>query len=59
MIVPMILIIVYDVVTRKFVAVQQFVQNSALNDFLSPTKLQEAEWHLHAMIFLLAYALPI
>lgn len=57
MILPMILIIVYDVVTRKFVVVQQFVQNSALNDFLSPTKLQEAEWHLHAIIFLLAYGL--
>lgn len=57
MILPMILIIVYDVVTRKFVVVQQFVQNSRLNDFLSPTKLQEAEWHLHAIIFLLAYGL--
>jgi TRAP-type mannitol/chloroaromatic compound transport system permease small subunit len=57
MILPMILIIVYDVVTRKIVIVQQFVQNSALNDFMSPTKLQEAEWHLHAVIFLLAYGL--
>lgn len=57
MILPMILIVVYDVVTRKIVVVQQFVQNSALNDFISPTKLQEAEWHLHAVIFLLAYGL--
>lgn len=57
MILPMILIIVYDVITRKITVVQQFVLNSALNDFISPTKLQEAEWHLHAVIFLLAYGL--
>ncbi|EEX15278.1 tripartite ATP-independent periplasmic transporter, DctQ component [Citreicella sp. SE45] len=57
MILPMILIIVYDVVTRKITVVQQFVLNSALNDYISPTKLQEAEWHLHAVIFLLAYGL--
>ncbi|NIY97320.1 TRAP transporter small permease subunit, partial [Salipiger sp. HF18] len=57
MILPMILIIVHDVVTRKITVVQQFVLNSALNDYISPTKLQEAEWHLHAVIFLLAYGL--
>lgn len=57
LIIPLILVIVYDVVTRKIVFVQQFVMNSWLYDFLSPTKLQEMEWHLHAMIFLLAYAL--
>lgn len=57
LIVPLILVIVYDVVTRKIVVVQQFVMNSWLYDFLSPTKLQELEWHLHAVIFLMAYGL--
>lgn len=57
LIIPLILIIVYDVVTRKIIFIQQFVMNSWLYDFLSPTKLQEMEWHLHAVIFLLAYGL--
>jgi len=57
LIVPLILVIVYDVLTRKIVFIQQFVMNSWLYQYISPTKLQEAEWHLHAMIFLLAYAL--
>ena len=57
LIVPLILVIVYDVVTRKIVFVQQWVMNSWLYDYISPTKLQELEWHLHAVIFLLAYAL--
>lgn len=57
MIVPLIAIIVYDVLTRKIVFIQQAVLNSQLYDFISPTKLQEAEWHLHAVIFLLAYGM--
>ncbi len=57
MIVPLVLIIVYDVITRKIVFIQQAVLNSPLYDFISPTKLQEAEWHLHAIIFLLAYGM--
>ncbi len=56
LIIPLILVIVYDVVTRKIVFIQQMVMNSWLYSFISPTKLQEMEWHLHAMIFLLAYA---
>ncbi|MGO3741339.1 TRAP transporter small permease subunit [Kerstersia sp.] len=57
LILPLILVIVYDVVTRKIVFIQQWVMNSWLYEYISPTKLQEAEWHLHAMIFLMAYAL--
>lgn len=56
MIIPLILVIVYDVVTRKIIVIQQFVMNSWLYEFISPTKLQEMEWHLHAVIFLMAYA---
>ncbi|MGB3287897.1 MAG: TRAP transporter small permease subunit [Burkholderiaceae bacterium] len=57
LILPLILTIVYDVVTRKFIFIQQFVMNSWLYQYISPTKLQEMEWHLHAVIFLLAYGL--
>ncbi len=57
LLVPLILVIVYDVLTRKIPFIQQFVMNSWLYAYISPTKLQEAEWHLHAMIFLLSYAL--
>lgn len=56
LILPLILVIVYDVVTRKIVFIQQWVMNSWLYQYISPTKLQEMEWHLHAVIFLLAYA---
>jgi TRAP-type mannitol/chloroaromatic compound transport system permease small subunit len=57
LIVPLILIISFDVVTRKLPFVQNFIQTSWLHDFLSATKLQEFEWHLHAVVFLLAYGL--
>lgn len=38
--IPLMLIIVFDVITRRFLV-------------LGSTKLQELEWHLHAMLFLL------
>ncbi len=57
LILPLILVIAFDVVTRKLPFVQAFVQTTWLNDYLSPTRLQEFEWHLHAVIFLLAYGL--
>ena len=55
MILPLVAIIIFDVVTRKFQFIQQAIgSNPVLYDFLSPTKLQEMEWHLHTVIFLLA-----
>lgn len=57
LIIPLILVIVYDVITRKIIFIQQLVMNSWLYDYISPTKLQEMEWHLHAVIFLMAYAM--
>jgi TRAP-type mannitol/chloroaromatic compound transport system permease small subunit len=57
LILPLILVIAFDVLTRKLPFVQGFVQSTWLNDYLSPTRLQEFEWHLHAVIFLLAYGL--
>ncbi len=55
LIIPLIAVIMYDVVSRKFQFVQQWVLSTPLYDFISPTKLQELEWHLHAVLFLLVF----
>ena len=57
MILPLIVAITFDVVARKIPPLQALVQSTWLNDFLAPTRLQEFEWHLHAVMFLLAYGL--
>ncbi len=54
LILPLIGIIMFDVITRKFQFMQQWIMSTPLYDFMSPTKLQELEWHLHAALFLLA-----
>jgi TRAP-type mannitol/chloroaromatic compound transport system permease small subunit len=54
LILPLIGIIMFDVVTRKFQFMQQWIMSTPLYDIMSPTKLQEMEWHLHAALFLLA-----
>lgn len=57
LILPLIAIIMFDVLTRKLFggAIQQGIQQSpTLYDYLSPTKLQEWEWHLHGALFMLA-----
>ena len=53
---PLIFITVFDVVSRKIPGLQNFIIDSPLGALLSPTKLQEMEWHLHAIVFLLAFA---
>lgn len=55
LIAPLILVIMFDVFTRKWVTAQQFIANSPLGSLLSATRLQELEWHLHAVIFFLAF----
>ncbi len=57
LILPLIFVIIFDVLTRKFQFIQQAILNSFLHDYISPTKLQELEWHLHAAIFLLAFGM--
>ncbi len=51
----LVLVTVFDVVTRKFTFIQQLILESPLHNVLSPTKLQELEWHFHAAIFLLTF----
>lgn len=57
LILPLIAIIMFDVLTRKMFggSIQQWIQETpALYEYLSPTKLQEWEWHLHGALFMLA-----
>ena len=63
LLVPMMLVIIIDVITRKFGllnATEEFLMNSGLtgsasfvDTYLTSTKFQELEWHLHAALFLL------
>ncbi|VUD64740.1 hypothetical protein TDB9533_03390 [Thalassocella blandensis] len=55
LILPLIFITVFDVVSRKIPGLQNLIIDSPLGSLLSPTKLQEMEWHLHACVFLLAF----
>lgn len=55
LILALIAVTVFDVVTRKFDFLGNLILASPLNEILSPTKLQELEWHLHASIFLLGF----
>ena len=55
LILPLIAVIMFDVITRKLPAVQFYIaSHPVLRDWMSPTKLQELEWHLHTALFLLA-----
>ena len=53
-ILALIMVIMFDVITRKIIWTQQLILNSWAHEYLSSTKLQEWEWHLHTVLFLLA-----
>lgn len=46
--IPLMLVIIFDVVTRKL----NLLQGSAIEGIVTSTKLQESEWHLHTVLFL-------
>ena len=60
---PLVLVIIVDVITRKFklltMAVEYFRASGAeaiagfIESYLTSTKFQDLEWHLHAALFLL------
>lgn len=54
LILPLIGIIMFDVVSRKIPGLQVAINESVLYEYISATKLQEWEWHLHTIIFLVA-----
>ncbi|HEX2255321.1 MAG TPA: TRAP transporter small permease subunit [Afifellaceae bacterium] len=51
--IPMMLVISYDVAQRKYLEYDPGFSSSELFRTLTSTKLQELEWHLHAVLFLL------
>ena len=63
LLVPMMLVIIVDVITRKFgllIAAEEFLMNIGMtgsadivDTYFTSTKFQELEWHLHAALFLL------
>jgi len=63
LLIPMMLVIIVDVITRKFGLLntaQDFLMNRGMtgpadfvDTYLTSTKFQELEWHLHAALFLL------
>jgi len=55
LILPMVAITMFDVLTRKYVPVQQFIANSPVGHVITSTKLQEMEWHLHTALFALCF----
>ena len=51
---PMMLIILYDVIQRKYLGWSPDFTNTDWYKTFTSTRLQEMEWHLHATLFLLA-----
>lgn len=49
-ILPMVGITVFDVITRKYPSVNTFIIEAS-NHYITSTKLQEMEWHLHTLLF--------
>lgn len=54
--IPMMIVIFWDVIQRKYLGWNPAWTDSALYRFLPSTRLQELEWHLHSVLFLLALA---
>ena len=55
-IVPLVLIVLLDVVTRKITPLKKLIATSDLNDWISSIILQDLEWHAHTVIFATAIA---
>lgn len=53
---PLILIILYDVIQRKALDIFPNFTGTAWYAMFSSTRVQEMEWHLHAILFLLCFA---
>lgn len=51
---PLIAIILFDALARRYLRKFEFVMESDLHFYLNSPALQDAEWHLHAMIMLCA-----
>ena len=54
--VPMIIIILYDVLQRKYLDINPAFTRTDWYRVFTSTRLQEMEWHLHAVLFLMCLA---
>lgn len=54
--VPMMIIIVYDVLQRKYLDINPAFTRTEWYRVFTSTRLQEMEWHLHAVLFLMCLA---
>jgi TRAP-type mannitol/chloroaromatic compound transport system permease small subunit len=54
--VPMIVIIIYDVLQRKYLDINPAFTRTEWYRIFTSTRLQEMEWHLHAVLFLMCLA---
>lgn len=53
--IPMMLLIFYDVTQRKYLEFDPGFADTVLFKTLTSTKLQEMQWHLHAVLFLMCF----
>ena len=50
----MIAIIMFDVIVRRLPAVQTWLMTTPIGEYLTSTRLQELEWHVHGVLVFLA-----
>lgn len=53
---PLIIIIVYDVFQRQYLEISPQFTNTAWYRVFTSTRIQEMQWHLHAILFLVCLA---
>tara|TARA_B100001123_G_scaffold98130_1_gene112845 strand:+ start:259 stop:897 length:639 start_codon:yes stop_codon:yes gene_type:complete len=51
---PLIGVIIFDAISRKFLRKLPFVIETGLYHLMNSPKLQDSEWHMHAVMFLVA-----
>ena len=49
--IPLVLIIVFDAITRRYIRSLPFVIEHDLHVYFNSPVIQDAEWHLHTIIF--------
>lgn len=51
---PLILLIVFDAITRKYFRKLDWVIDNGLHVYMNSSMIQDFEWHLHTVVFFLA-----
>ncbi|NYT22125.1 TRAP transporter small permease subunit [Alcaligenaceae bacterium] len=50
----LIAVIMFDVIVRRFSSLQVWLMSTPVGPYLTSTRLQELEWHIHAVVVFLA-----